>query len=577
MNWPQSVRGSGTKLFVSESGNNRVLVWNSIPSRSGHPADFALGQQNLTSNNSNNGGISASTLSSPWGLAIAGGRLFVADTANKRVLGWNELPSASGQAAHFVLGQPNLTSNTSNSGGISGSSMDKVAGVHSDGQKLFVADYGNNRVLVWNAIPTMTAQPADIALGQPNLMSNTVNNGGVSGASLNMPYGMFSDGEKFFVNDAFSGRVLGWSSQPAASGQSAAFAIGQPDLLSAGLNKGIPPSAVSMHRPTSASSDGSKMVVVDSLNNRVLIYNSIPVRSGAMADVVLGQADFGSGRANSGGLSGASLSLPHSAIIVGSKLFVSDSANHRVLVWNSIPTSNGQRADFVLGQPDLSANSSNNGGLSGSSMSSPTGLFSDGSRLYVSDSNNHRVLVWDGLPSGSGQSAHFALGQAGLVTNSFGTGPAAMWSPTGIYGVGTSLYVADTNNHRILIWESLPAVSGAAAHKVLGQPDAQSNTANNQGITGATLNNPRAVRGLGGKIYVADSGNNRVLIWNSIPARTGEPAAAVFGQENMMSATANSGGLSASSLWNPQALATVGTRLFITDFGNSRVLALPAP
>jgi hypothetical protein len=37
----------------------------------------------------------------------------------------------------------------------------------------------------------------------------------------------------------------------------------------------------------------------------------------------------------------------------GSKLVVSDSTNNRVLIWNSIPTANGVPADVVLGQPDF--------------------------------------------------------------------------------------------------------------------------------------------------------------------------------------------------------------------------------
>jgi len=32
-----------------------------------------------------------------------------------------------------------------------------------------VADTQNNRVLIWNSIPTQNNQPADLVLGQPNL------------------------------------------------------------------------------------------------------------------------------------------------------------------------------------------------------------------------------------------------------------------------------------------------------------------------------------------------------------------------------------------------------------------------
>jgi len=88
-----------------------------------------------------------------------------------------------------IAGQPagagNLTSGTPNDGGLSGASLSGPVGVWSDGTRLYVVDSGNNRVLVWNAIPSSPV-PADFALGQPagasNLTTNKPNGGGVTGA-----------------------------------------------------------------------------------------------------------------------------------------------------------------------------------------------------------------------------------------------------------------------------------------------------------------------------------------------------------------------------------------------------------
>ena len=49
MNWPQSVFIQGGKLYVADQGSNRILVWKSIPTLSGQPADYAIGQPDLTS------------------------------------------------------------------------------------------------------------------------------------------------------------------------------------------------------------------------------------------------------------------------------------------------------------------------------------------------------------------------------------------------------------------------------------------------------------------------------------------------------------------------------------------------
>ena len=42
---------------------------------------------------------------------------------------------------------------------------------------LFVTDLGYNRVLIWNSIPTSNGAAADVAIGQPDLVSSIANYG----------------------------------------------------------------------------------------------------------------------------------------------------------------------------------------------------------------------------------------------------------------------------------------------------------------------------------------------------------------------------------------------------------------
>ena len=44
----------------------------------------------------------------------------------------------------------------------------------SDGTRLFIADGGNDRVLVFNHIPTQNGAEADIVLGQPDEYASVV-------------------------------------------------------------------------------------------------------------------------------------------------------------------------------------------------------------------------------------------------------------------------------------------------------------------------------------------------------------------------------------------------------------------
>src|SRR3989304_7771817 len=94
------------------------------------------------------------------------------------------------------------------------------------------------------------------------------------------------------------------------------------------------------------------------------------------ASLVVGQQNFTSGSANQGGSAAANtLQSPVSAVVTGSKLIMSESANNRVLIFNSIPTTNNASADVVIGQPDFTSNSTNQGGsAAANTLNSPRGI-----------------------------------------------------------------------------------------------------------------------------------------------------------------------------------------------------------
>ena len=84
-----------------------------------------------------------------------------------------------------------------------------------------------------------------------------------------------------------------------------------------------------------------------------------------------------------------------------------------------------------------------------------------------------------------------------------------------------------------------------------------------------------------GNLYVADSGNNRVLEYNTpFDSASGEPGAGdtsadfVYGQAGVFTTrSSNLNGASATTLSNPSAVALDGAgNIYIADAGNSRVL-----
>ncbi|MBF0361249.1 MAG: hypothetical protein HQK49_09570, partial [Oligoflexia bacterium] len=214
----------------------------------------------------------------------------------------------------------------------------------------------------------------------------------------------------------------------------------------------------SLKNPTAVSISGGKMAIADNGRNRVLIYNTIPTASGAVADVVVGQADFES---SASGITASTLSLdnavgnntlkyPTDVWSNGTKVLVVDSENHRVLLWNTFPTTDGQAADVVLGQSDFTTSAS---GTNQSALNYPIKVNSDGTKIILADKGNNRVLIWNSFPTTNNKNADVVIGQSNFTNNSNGRSATAMDSPAGIGFSSDSLLIIDRINHRALIYK----------------------------------------------------------------------------------------------------------------------------
>jgi len=96
MNTPTAVASDDVHLAAADTYNNRVLIWNSLPSSMNHPPDVVVGQTSFTSKSFPGHIPAASSLRGPGGVWIQGGKLFIADTQNDRVLIYNSIPTANG-------------------------------------------------------------------------------------------------------------------------------------------------------------------------------------------------------------------------------------------------------------------------------------------------------------------------------------------------------------------------------------------------------------------------------------------------------------------------------------------------
>ena len=168
------------------------------------------------------------------------------------------------------------------------------------------------------------------------------------------------------------------------------------------------PSAGNFDYPAGVWTNGTKLIVADGDNNRVLIWKKFPKSNFQPADVVLGQLDFTTNAKNNDGSGGdgvnpsqPSLNFPYYLIGNGSQVFVADNGNNRVLVWNN-PENNFQPADVVLGQPNFTCGMRNNdgsgcvsGATSAKNLNDPRGFFVFKNQLVVTDGGNSRYLIFN--------------------------------------------------------------------------------------------------------------------------------------------------------------------------------------
>jgi DNA-binding beta-propeller fold protein YncE len=566
------------RLYVADDVNSRVLRFDSAAAKAnGANADGVLGQLDFTSSSQ---ATTQNGMARPRAVYVdSSGRLWVAELSNNRVLRFDNAASkANGANADGVLGQPDFTSKSSacNQHGMY-SPMGET--VDSDG-RLYVSDTLNSRVLVFeNAATKANGDGADYVLGQANFTTCTGNSGSISAASLVLPTGLTYDQLTgvLWVTDDGNSRVLMFGTPPMA----ASLVLGQPDFTSSAWNTG----QTGMAGPYSMAVDplSGKVFVSDFWQNRVLRFASVSALSnGAAAESVLGQADFSSVYPNRGGSTAAnSLYYPKDVFVDSAgRLWVADSYNNRILRFDHASAKAlGAAADGLLGQALFSTSSS---ATTRNGMNVPTGLTVDSNgRLWVGDLSNNRVLRFDNAAAKiMGANADGVLGQASFTTNGHAATRNGMYGPTGLftyrYGM---LFVADAGNNRVLFfYDTATKPDGANADGVLGQPDF---TSANPACSQIGLRAPGDVSGDDyGRLYVADTNNNRVLVYSPVEELpNGANAISVLGQPDFSLCTANTAGLSASSLYIPTGIFfDLTTRvLWVADNNNDRVLMYGTP
>jgi hypothetical protein len=331
-------------------------------------------------------------------------------------------------------------------------------GVFLVNNQLFVADTAQNRLFIWHQLPTSEFADPDVVLGQSGQAETGRNSSGkVSASSLFYPSGIWSDGNKLILADAWNHRVLIWLEMPTQNGQPADVVVGQPDFSSNDPNvKGIShhPSERSLNWPYGVFARDNQLWIADTGNRRVLYYKNIPTENFQPADAVIGKPNF-----TERDYDHQDPIWPYSVKIgPRGEMTITDTQYYRVLVWKNWETAITDKADVIIGQPSFEANGQNQFGWFPKAHTLnwcyDTCFYQNG--LWVADTGSSRVLWFDSIPDAHNTEANNLLGQDNFNTgsenkNTIWTTEGSLYWPFQVCIENQTMVVADTGNHRIVI------------------------------------------------------------------------------------------------------------------------------
>ncbi len=348
-------------LWVADHADNRVLMFPTIGGAISPIATVVLGQPTFTSYLCNQGGApSAATLCNPRGVAVDGaGNVWVSDTGNNRVLKYTFPVATNDQRASSVLGQPNMVSVApDDSTGAStvpnctaGASIaaPTACGLYSPAQirfdpagtTLYLADTFNNRALKYSTAMLATSctsnctLPASQVWCQPDFNSTSAPEP-PSASSCNLPTSIAADRPgNVFVADTANNRVLGF---PAGSGTATlvyghAGSFSSPTPNDNGSGAAGSPSAANLNNPEGvALSPNGQVWIADFGNNRVLQFPSTVASDTATSELGQpGTANFTENGYNNQGPSAGSLANPSDITFdLAGNGYVADFGNNRL-------------------------------------------------------------------------------------------------------------------------------------------------------------------------------------------------------------------------------------------------------
>jgi len=558
---PTGITTNGTYLYVADTWNYKI-----------RKIEMATGVVTTLAGSGSEGRAdgtgAAASFNSPAGITTDGTYLYVADTGNHKI---RTVEIATGVVT--TLAGSGFAGSANGTG--AAASFDHPVGITIEGAHLYVSDAQNHKI-----------RQIEIATGVVTTLAGSGSEGSADGtgaaASFDHPVGITTDGTHLYVTDSWNYKIR---KIEIATGVVSTMAGSGSDGSADGTS-----TAATFSGPRGITSDGTDLYVTDGTNK----IRKIRINTGVVTTLAggsIGNTD-GTGAV-------ASFNYPTSITSNGTVLYVTDAYNHNI-----------RQIVKATGVVTTLAGSGSEGDADGAGVvvgfNYPEGIATDGTYLYVADTDNYKIRKVEiatsivttlagsgatGSADGTGAAASFSqpqgittdgtylyvadsaeirkieintgvvttLAGSGFVGSDDGTGPtASFYYPYGITTDGTYLYVADTGNHKIRKVEiATGVVTTLAGHGPWG--------GDNDGTgTTASFNHPEGITTDGTHLYVADTDNGKI---RKIEIATGVVTTLAgsnsFGSIDGTGATA--------SFYYPYGITTDGTHLYVADSSNNKI------
>jgi sugar lactone lactonase YvrE len=579
---PTGVASDGTNLYVAD-GNIEVI--RKVVIATGAVTTFA-GKKDAPGGNDAIG--AAARFSSPRAITSDGTYLYVTDTFSYTIRKI-DIATASVTTLAGKQGFPGSDDLPSPGPGLA-AKFNQPQGICTDGANLYVADTANHtirKIVIATGAVTTLAGTAGVAPGTTD--------GTGSAARFNRPVGITTDGTNLFVGDSsnnsirkivistgvvttLAGSTAGLSGSTDATGTAARFSSPQGIstdninlFVSDTFNQTVRKIVISTGVVTTFAGTKSAVGTTDGIGAVARFYSprGLAVVGSAiyLADgqnytirkIDIATAEVSSLAGVNYGIDGtgaaANFTRPSGVTTDGTNLYVADTNNNtlrKIVIETGVVTTLAGMARAAAG--------SNDGTASAARFSAPAGITTNGTSLYVTDAGNHTVRE---MVLATGVVSTLA-GTVGVTGNNDLVGLAATFNqPNGITTDGTNLYVADTLNHTIrkivLATRQVSTLAGT-----VGVPGSDDLPSPGPGLA-AKFNQPGGITTDGTNLYVADSGNHtiRKIVISTGAVSTIAGTALMFGSDD------NTGALARFNY--PTGISTDGKYLYVSDFFNNRV------